>query len=223
MVIHLWRLSLRTRGLVLRNHRLTQKSHKLNFSLSLLLVFISSKTRWFFFYFRKVPSLLEYFSYLFHYSTILAGPVCTFKEFNDFIDGSDIRPKVLYCKHLKKLSILCLTDQRQKTKQQNYKSARKSQSFQMRGRTCRFWNNRGIALSLFLFPLILEAWRKRTLAFGKIVLSWSFKNFTWLEARAFIPLCVSCHSASDGCFKENVVWFLVCGYFIPDWGTLSDI
>ncbi|XP_020624953.1 lysophospholipid acyltransferase 2-like, partial [Orbicella faveolata] len=44
---------------------------------------------------RKVPSLLEYFSYLFHYSTILAGPVCTFREFNDFIDGSDIRPKVL--------------------------------------------------------------------------------------------------------------------------------
>lgn len=42
---------------------------------------------------KKVPSLLEYFSYLFHYSTILAGPVCTFKEFNDFIDGSDIRPK----------------------------------------------------------------------------------------------------------------------------------
>lgn len=42
---------------------------------------------------RKVPSLLEYFSYLFHYSTLLAGPVCTFREFNDFIDGSDIRPK----------------------------------------------------------------------------------------------------------------------------------
>ena len=43
---------------------------------------------------RKVPSLLEYFSYLFHYSMILAGPVCTFREFNDFIDGSDVRPKV---------------------------------------------------------------------------------------------------------------------------------
>ncbi|PFX28210.1 Membrane-bound O-acyltransferase domain-containing protein 2 [Stylophora pistillata] len=42
---------------------------------------------------KKVPSLLDYFSYLFHYSTVLAGPVCTFKEFNDFIDGSDIRPK----------------------------------------------------------------------------------------------------------------------------------
>ncbi|XP_073250226.1 lysophospholipid acyltransferase 6-like isoform X2 [Porites lutea] len=42
---------------------------------------------------KKVPSLLEYFSYIFHYSMILAGPLCTFKEFNDFIDGSDIRPK----------------------------------------------------------------------------------------------------------------------------------
>lgn len=51
---------------------------------------------YFCFYFRKVPSLLEYFSYLFHYSTLLAGPVCTFREFNDFIDGSDIRPKVMY-------------------------------------------------------------------------------------------------------------------------------
>ena len=50
---------------------------------------------YFWFLFRKVPSLLEYFSYLFHYSTLLAGPVCTFREFNDFIDGSDIRPKVL--------------------------------------------------------------------------------------------------------------------------------
>ena len=45
--------------------------------------------------FRKVPSVLEYFSYLFHYSMILVGPVCTFKQFSNFIDGSDIRPKVL--------------------------------------------------------------------------------------------------------------------------------
>ena len=43
-----------------------------------------------------MPTLLEYFSYLFHYSTVLAGPVCTFKEFNDFIDGSDVRPKVTF-------------------------------------------------------------------------------------------------------------------------------
>jgi len=42
---------------------------------------------------KRVPSLLEYFSYLFHYSTVLAGPLCTFKEFNDFIDGSDVKPK----------------------------------------------------------------------------------------------------------------------------------
>ena len=38
---------------------------------------------------------MEYFSYIFHYSTILAGPVCTFKEFNEFIDGSDIKQKVV--------------------------------------------------------------------------------------------------------------------------------
>nr|XP_058944698.1 lysophospholipid acyltransferase 6-like isoform X2 [Pocillopora verrucosa] len=42
---------------------------------------------------EKVPSLLEYFSYLFHYSTILVGPVCTFKDFSDFINGSDIISK----------------------------------------------------------------------------------------------------------------------------------
>ena len=54
----------------------------------------SSMFQFLFFLYRKIPSLLEYFGYLFHYSTILVGPVCTFKEFNDFIDGSDIRPVV---------------------------------------------------------------------------------------------------------------------------------
>ena len=54
----------------------------------------NEKPNFFFLFSRKVPSLLEYFSYLFHYSTILVGPVCTFKDFSDFINGSDIISKV---------------------------------------------------------------------------------------------------------------------------------
>ncbi|XP_031574563.1 lysophospholipid acyltransferase 2-like isoform X2 [Actinia tenebrosa] len=36
---------------------------------------------------KKVPSLLEYFGYILHYSTLLAGPACTYRKYKDFIDG----------------------------------------------------------------------------------------------------------------------------------------
>lgn len=39
---------------------------------------------------KRIPSLLEYFGYMFHHSTLLAGPVCTFNDFMDFIEGRDI-------------------------------------------------------------------------------------------------------------------------------------
>ena len=39
---------------------------------------------------RRVPSLLEYFGYMFHHSMLLAGPVCSFKDYMDFIEGRDI-------------------------------------------------------------------------------------------------------------------------------------
>ncbi|XP_078356464.1 membrane-bound glycerophospholipid O-acyltransferase 2-like, partial [Oculina patagonica] len=39
---------------------------------------------------KRVPSLLEYFGYMFHFSMLLAGPVCTFKDYMDFIEGRDI-------------------------------------------------------------------------------------------------------------------------------------
>ena len=42
------------------------------------------------FFDRRVPSLLEYFGYLFHHSTMLVGPVCTFSDYMDFIEGRDI-------------------------------------------------------------------------------------------------------------------------------------
>ncbi|KAJ7361775.1 Lysophospholipid acyltransferase 2 [Desmophyllum pertusum] len=38
----------------------------------------------------RVPSLLEYFGYMFHHSMLLAGPVCTFNDYMDFIEGRDI-------------------------------------------------------------------------------------------------------------------------------------
>ena len=40
--------------------------------------------------YRRVPSPLEYFGYIFHHSMLLVGPVCTFKEYMDFIEGRDI-------------------------------------------------------------------------------------------------------------------------------------
>ena len=42
-----------------------------------------------FYTYRKIPSLLEYFSYNFCFSYFLAGPACTYKEYEDFITGSN--------------------------------------------------------------------------------------------------------------------------------------
>lgn len=39
---------------------------------------------------ERVPSFLEYFGYIFHHSMLLAGPVCSFKDYMDFIEGRDI-------------------------------------------------------------------------------------------------------------------------------------
>lgn len=39
---------------------------------------------------RRFPSLLEYFSYIFHHSSFLVGPVCSFKDYMDFIMGEDM-------------------------------------------------------------------------------------------------------------------------------------
>ena len=41
-------------------------------------------------FYRRVPSLLEYFGYMFHHSILLAGPLCTFNDYMDFIEGRDI-------------------------------------------------------------------------------------------------------------------------------------
>ena len=49
-----------------------------------------------------MPSLLEYFSYMFQHSTFLAGPVCTFNVYMDFIEGRDI------ARETKKVSGTCL-------------------------------------------------------------------------------------------------------------------
>lgn len=42
------------------------------------------------FYSRKIPSVLEYFSYNFCFLTILAGPATTYKEYIDFITGRNV-------------------------------------------------------------------------------------------------------------------------------------
>ncbi|EDO40788.1 predicted protein, partial [Nematostella vectensis] len=43
---------------------------------------------------KKVPSPLEYFGYVFHYSNILIGPVGTYHEYTDFITGTVFNTKV---------------------------------------------------------------------------------------------------------------------------------
>jgi len=39
---------------------------------------------------KRIPSVLEYFGYMFHHSMLLAGPACTFNDYIDFIEGRDI-------------------------------------------------------------------------------------------------------------------------------------
>ena len=39
--------------------------------------------------YRQIPSLLEYLSYNFCFLCFLAGPACTYKEYQDFITGSN--------------------------------------------------------------------------------------------------------------------------------------
>ncbi|XP_073250221.1 lysophospholipid acyltransferase 1-like isoform X1 [Porites lutea] len=39
---------------------------------------------------KRMPSFLEYYGYIFHHSMLLVGPVCSYKEYIDFIEGRDI-------------------------------------------------------------------------------------------------------------------------------------
>ncbi|CAF0937475.1 unnamed protein product [Brachionus calyciflorus] len=40
---------------------------------------------------NEFPSMLEYFSYLFHFQGIIIGPGCNYKDYIEFIDGTNIR------------------------------------------------------------------------------------------------------------------------------------
>ena len=51
-------------------------------------------------FYRRVPSLLEYFSYIFHHSSFLVGPVCSFKDYMDFIVGDDMARAKKVCRKL---------------------------------------------------------------------------------------------------------------------------
>lgn len=44
---------------------------------------------------RRMPSFLEYYGYIFHHSMLLVGPVCSYKEYIDFIEGHDIRQAMI--------------------------------------------------------------------------------------------------------------------------------
>lgn len=38
--------------------------------------------------FRKMPTLLEYFSYVFHFQVLMCGPVIFYRDYIDFINGN---------------------------------------------------------------------------------------------------------------------------------------
>lgn len=40
----------------------------------------------------KQPSLLEFFSYSFSFVSFLAGPTCSYKEYSDYINGTNMKP-----------------------------------------------------------------------------------------------------------------------------------
>ena len=41
-------------------------------------------------YFRKMPTTLEYFSYVFHFQALMAGPVIFYRDYIDFIHGRNL-------------------------------------------------------------------------------------------------------------------------------------
>lgn len=43
-----------------------------------------------FFFSRKIPTMLEYFSYVFHFQALMAGPVIFYRDYIDFIHGRNI-------------------------------------------------------------------------------------------------------------------------------------
>lgn len=67
-------------------------THLLLISFFIFLSFgINLLYAWFlFFFFRKIPTMLEYFSYVFHFQALMAGPVIFYRDYIDFIHGRNI-------------------------------------------------------------------------------------------------------------------------------------
>ena len=43
----------------------------------------------------KLPTALEYFSFSLHFPSLMAGPVMFYKDYMDFIDGSNLKSPVI--------------------------------------------------------------------------------------------------------------------------------
>lgn len=41
---------------------------------------------------RKMPSALEYFSYVWHFQSLMAGPLVFYKDYIEFVEGCNLRP-----------------------------------------------------------------------------------------------------------------------------------
>ncbi|KAK3738858.1 hypothetical protein QZH41_015067 [Actinostola sp. cb2023] len=57
---------------------------------------------------KQVPSPLQYFGYVLHYSMLLSGPACTYRQYKDFINGSCTEVRITPVLKKSLVSLLCL-------------------------------------------------------------------------------------------------------------------
>lgn len=44
---------------------------------------------------KKIPNSLEFFSFVLHFPSLMAGPAMLYKDYMDFIDGSNLTSPVI--------------------------------------------------------------------------------------------------------------------------------
>lgn len=51
------------------------------------------KSKFLLFFFREIPTILEYISYMFSFQTVLTGPLCFYTDYQRFISGENLNVK----------------------------------------------------------------------------------------------------------------------------------
>ncbi|XP_077978158.1 membrane-bound glycerophospholipid O-acyltransferase 2-like [Glandiceps talaboti] len=54
---------------------------------------------------RRFPSIIEYYSYIFHFQAYLVGPFCFYKDYIEFVEGKYLVPRTIKDKHGKEVVI----------------------------------------------------------------------------------------------------------------------